>query len=136
SLWIMLTLPSEFVPTQDQSRLMIRLSTAVGSSLDESDALFKKAEAYVGSRDDVTRVFCIVGGFGGGDVNTGIMFVTLVPPGDRELDHNEVGGEIRAELSKNPGLRAIVQDVSQQGFSARRGFPVEFSVRGPDFETL
>jgi len=29
-----------------------------------------------------------------------------------------------------------VQDLSQQGFASQRGFPVEFSVRGPDWDTL
>jgi multidrug efflux pump subunit AcrB len=30
----------------------------------------------------------------------------------------------------------VVQDLSQQGFTAQRGFPVEFSVRGSDWPTL
>jgi hydrophobe/amphiphile efflux-1 (HAE1) family protein len=136
ALWLMTSLPSEFVPSQDQSRLMVRLQTAVGSSLEESDALFKLAEAQVNARDDVNRVFCIVGGFGGGDVNTSIMFVTLVPPKERDKTQNEIAGELRGALNKTPGLKAVVQDLSQQGFSARRGFPVEFSVRGPDFNKL
>ncbi|MCB9936517.1 MAG: efflux RND transporter permease subunit [Planctomycetes bacterium] len=136
ALWLMLSLPSEFVPSQDQSRLMVRLQTAVGSSLEESDTLFKQAEEYVNGRKDVQRVFCIVGGFGGGDVNTAVMFVTLTPPDQREQTQNEIAGEMRGALNKTPGLKAVVQDLSQQGFSARRGFPVEFSVRGPDFNRL
>ena len=43
---------------------------------------------------------------------------------------------LRAELGKYPGVRARVQDLSQQGFSARRGFPVEFTVRGSDWDKL
>jgi multidrug efflux pump len=35
-----------------------------------------------------------------------------------------------------PGVRAVVQDLSQQGFTAQRGFPIEFSIRGPDWSTL
>jgi len=27
-----------------------------------------------------------------------------------------------------------MQDLSQQGFTAQRGFPVELSVRGPDWD--
>src|SRR5262249_1546290 len=34
------------------------------------------------------------------------------------------------------GLRAFVQDNSQAGFTSQRGFPVEFSVRGPDWDKL
>ncbi len=136
AIWLMTNLPSEFVPSQDQSRLMVRLQTAVGSSLEESDKLFTRAEEFVLKRKDVERAFMIVGGFGGGDVNTGVMFVTLVPPGQRELTQNEVAAEMRREMNSVAGLKAVVQDLSQQGFSARRGFPVEFSIRGPDFVKL
>jgi multidrug efflux pump subunit AcrB len=48
----------------------------------------------------------------------------------------EFSAEARRELNSYPGLRAVVQDPSQQGFTARRGFPVEFSVRGPDWDKL
>ena len=44
---------------------------------------------------------------------------------------------VRKELNKIPGvLRAVVQDLSLSGFSAQRGFPVEFNVRGPDWDKL
>lgn len=136
AIFLMMRMPSELVPSQDQSRLMVRMTTQVGSSLQESDELFKKAEEYVNSRKDVNRVFIIVGGFGGGEVNTANMFVTLVPPGQREQTQAEVQADLRRELNKFAGLKAVVQDLSTQGFAARRGFPVEFSIRGPDFDQL
>src|SRR6185503_5010713 len=40
-------LPGEFVPSQDQSRLMVRMTTAVGSDLRETDKIVKQAEAVV-----------------------------------------------------------------------------------------
>jgi multidrug efflux pump len=136
AIFLMMRMPSELVPSQDQSRLMVRMTTQVGSSLQESDELFKKAEEYVNSRKDVNRVFIIVGGFGGGEVNSANMFVTLVPPGQREQTQSEVQADLRRELNKFAGLKAVVQDLSTQGFAARRGFPVEFSIRGPDFDQL
>lgn len=129
-------LPSEFVPSQDQSRLMIRLQTAVGSDLSETDHLFRKAEEVVRSHPEVARVFAIVGGFGGSGVNSGMLMTSLVPPSKREKSHLEFAAALRRELNAIPGLRAVVQDPSQQGFTARRGFPVEFSVRGSHWEEL
>jgi HAE1 family hydrophobic/amphiphilic exporter-1 len=35
-----------------------------------------------------------------------------------------------------PGIRPSLQDFSQQGFSASRGYPVEVSIRGRDWPTL
>lgn len=135
SVFVFRALPSEFVPSQDQSRLMVRMQTAVGSNLAETDRLFRRAEAFAASRPEVTRVFGVVGGFGGGAVNTGIMFVTLKPPNER-MPQSEFQQLLRKELNSYPGLRAVVQDPSQSGFTAQRGFPVEFSVRGSEWERL
>lgn len=126
-------LPGEFVPSQDQGRMSVRLQTAVGSSLEETNRLFKRAEAFVASRPEVTRVFVVVGG--GSSVNAGNMNLTLVPTGQR-MSQAEFAQVLRKELNSYPGLRAVVQDLSQAGFTAQRGFPVEFSVRGSDWDKL
>ncbi|UQA60845.1 efflux RND transporter permease subunit [Polyangium aurulentum] len=130
-------LPSEFVPSQDQSRLMVRFTTAVGSDIGETDALMRRAEAIVNVKPEVERVFAVVGGFGGGGaVNSGVMFVTLKPRNERQMTQNEFGAVLRKELNTIPGLRAVVQDLSQAGFTAQRGFPVEFSIRGGEWNEL
>jgi hydrophobe/amphiphile efflux-1 (HAE1) family protein len=128
-------LPSEFVPSQDQGRLMLRVQTAVGSDIRETDMAFRKIEAYVTARPEVTRCFGVVGGFGGG-VSGGVVFVSMVDKSERKLSQAEFAAEIRKELNSYPGVRVVVQDLSQSGFTAQRGFPVEFSVRGPDFDVL
>jgi len=135
-LW---ALPGEFVPSQDQSRFIVRLQTAVGSDLGETDRAFRRAEAALGRRADVRRAFAVIGGSpggGSGATNSGIIFVTLVPPKERELTQGEVMAGVRRELNAIPGVRAVVQDLSQSGFTAQRGFPVEFSVRGSDWGQL
>ncbi len=129
-------MPKEMVPSQDQSRVMIRLTGAVGSDLAETDRLVRRGEEYLLGRSDVLRVFAVAGGFGGGGVNSGIYFVTLVPPGERATTQAEFSAQVRKELNSYPGQRAVVQDLSQQGFTAQRGFPVEFSVRGSDWNQL
>ncbi len=134
SIYIFKKLPSEFVPSQDQSRLMIRLQTAVGSDLSETDRVFQRAEQFLQNRPEIVRVFGAVGGFGGG-VNSGVLFVTMKDPGER-MSQQELSGIIRKELNSYPGVRAVVQDLSQQGFTAQRGFPVEFSVRGSEWGKL
>jgi multidrug efflux pump len=136
AVFLLRSLPGEFVPSQDQSRLMVRVQTAVGSHIRETDQLMSQVEQKVLAHPEVLRVFGNVGGFGSGQVNSGFLFVTLVPPDQREDGHMEFAGKLRRELNSIPGVRAMVQDPSQQGFTARRGFPVEFSVRGSDWESL
>ncbi|MCJ7587806.1 MAG: efflux RND transporter permease subunit [Candidatus Aminicenantes bacterium] len=135
SLGVFRIMRAEFVPSQDLSRLAIRLQTAVGSDLSETDKLIRKAEDLVVNRPETTQIYAFIGGYGGG-VNGGNLFATLVPPKERKLGQAEISGQLRRELNAIPGLRAVIQDLSQQGFTAQRGFPVEFSVRGSNWDQL
>jgi len=135
SLGVFKIMRAEFVPSQDLSRLAIRLQTAVGSDLSETDGLILKAEDTVASRPETIQIYAFIGGFSG-SVNQGMIFATLAPPKERKLGQAEISGQIRRELNAIPGLRAVIQDLSQQGFTAQRGFPVEFSVRGSNWDQL
>ncbi len=146
SLGIVRFLRSEFIPSQDMSRVLLRFQTPVGSSLDATDRVFRQLEAYFAERPEVLRYSGAVGGFGGGEVNTGILFVTMKDRGDRPVDPTrghrlsqlEFMADVRQVANSIPGCRANLQDISQGGFSATRGggFPVEFNIRGRDWDTL
>jgi len=120
----------EFVPSQDQSRLSVRLSAVVGASLDETDKLVRRAEEYLIKQPEVVDVMANVNAGGGN------FFVTLVPPSERKSTQAELAAVWRKEMGTEPGLRVSVQDLSQQGFAGSRGWPVQFSVRGSDWDTL
>ncbi len=144
SLGILWVLRKEFVPPQDQSMFFCRLQTPVGSSMEFTNERFKQAEQFVMSRPEVLRYFSAIGGFGGGEVNSGIIFVTLKPPRERPItspyprrpQQKDVMTYFRKELNKIPDLRVVIQDPSLSGFSAQRGFPIEVSILGPDWERL
>jgi multidrug efflux pump subunit AcrB len=137
-------LRKEFVPAQDQSMFLIRAQTTLGSSIEYTDQKMKQAEAMIMKHPEVLRYYSAVGGFGGGEVNTGMLFLTLKQPKDRPIDptlgrrlkQGDLMTMIRKELSTIPDLRPVVQDLSTRGFTAQRGFPVEFTVRGLDWDKL
>jgi len=144
SLGFLRLLRKEFVPPQDQSMFLARLQTPVGSSIEFTDERFKQAESFVTSRPEVKRYSVFIGGFGGGEVNTGILFVTfkppherpVVPPNTHRLSQQELMALFRKQLNTIPDVKAFIQDLSLSGFSAQRGFPIELSIRGPDWEQL
>lgn len=144
SLLFFKTLRKEFLPPQDQSMFMCRLQTPVGSSIVLTDERFKQAEKIISSHPEVDGFFSIIGGFGGGEVNSGVIFVTLkepkdrpvVPPNKFRLTQGQLIALFRKELNTVPDVKATIQDLSLSGFSAQRGFPIEFSVRGADWEKL
>ena len=144
SLALFKQLRKEFVPAQDQGYILLRLQTPVGSSLTYTDERFKNAEAYVQKVPEVDRYFAAIGGFGGGEVNTGVLFVTMKKKGQRgmrlghshQVTQEELMQEFRTELNKIPDTKVFAQDLSMRGFTAQRGYPVEFSVQGSDWGKL
>jgi multidrug efflux pump len=135
ALAIFRAMPREMVPAQDQGLFLVRMQTAVGSSLDETDTYMRRAEQFLLARPDVARIFGAVGGFGG-SVNSATLFVTMTPKGERSTTQAQLMAIVRRELNSYPGLRASMQDLSLAGFSAQRGYPVEISVRGSDWGSL
>jgi len=144
SLIFVKALRKEFLPAQDQSMFMCRLQTPVGSSIVFTDECFKKCEKFILSRPEVSGFFTLIGGFGGGEVNSGVVFITLrepkerpvVPPNRFRQSQGELMILFRKELNKIPDVKATIQDLSLSGFSSQRGFPIEFSIRGPNWEKL
>jgi multidrug efflux pump subunit AcrB len=123
-------IPQEFVPSQDQSRLSVRLTTAVGANLPATDVLVKRAEQFLINRPEVVDVMTNV------SAGSASLYVTMVDPKERKLTQSQFAAVMRNEFNSYPGVRASVQDLSQQGFGGSKGFPLEFSVRGPDWDTL
>ena len=137
SILIAKQLPSEMMPSQDQSMMLLRFKLPVGTSLPVTDGKIKQVEDYLLHQKEVDGIFSAVGGFGGDAVNQGQAFVTLVDKDKRKLSQAELIKQYRKELKhKIPGMEIVVQDLSLRGFAATRGFPVEFIVQGPDWDKL
>ena len=142
SLLIAVRLQREFTPSQDQSQFMVRLQAPIGSSFGFTSEAVAQAEKWAGAQPNVVSYFGMVGA---GDVNSAMMFLTLKPkservplkPGGRKPSQREFMQYTRKALKEFKGLeRVSIQDPSQSGFAARRGYPVELSLRGPDWDKL
>ena len=138
-------LKREMVPPQDQSRFMITVQLPQGASLEYTDDVMKQAEAIFATRPEIERFLVMVGGFGGSSVNTAFVNMTMKEPKDRGITEpftkrptqQEFMPFIRNELRQIPGVhRVTVMDLSLTGFSARRGFPIEFAVQGRNWDEL
>ena len=144
SLGLVTTLKKEFLPSQDQGIFIVNVTLPLGVSLDHTDQLFKtELEPWMRARPELDHYYSAIGGFGGGQVNTGIFFTTMKPRDQRPLvdghpaTQSEFMQTVRQGLSKMPGVdRVSILDLSQSGFSAQRGYPVQFMVQGPDWDKL
>jgi hydrophobe/amphiphile efflux-1 (HAE1) family protein len=123
-------LKQEMVPSQDQSRLQVRLTTVVGSDLAETDRLVKLVEERLAKIPEIERVLTTV------NIGSASLSLTLSPPDERDVTQQQLQAKLRRELQAIPGVRGSVQDLSQQGFAGGRGKPVDFRITGSDWPTL
>jgi multidrug efflux pump len=128
--WTANQLSQEMVPSQDQSRLQVRLTTSVGADLVETDRLVKLAEAQLAKYPEIERVLTTV------NIGTARLSLTLVPPDERRVTQQQFQATLRRDLQSIPGLSASVQDLSQQGFAGGRGKPVDFRLTGAEWPKL
>jgi HAE1 family hydrophobic/amphiphilic exporter-1 len=135
----------ELMPAQDQSMLLVTLETPVGSSLEFTDGVFKQAEAYIMSRGEVERYYTAVGGFEGGEINSGMIFITLKQPRDRPVpagrrkafSQQDLMGVLREGLTVIPGVsKALLLDLSTGGGGSEPAYPVDFVLQGNDWDQL
>ena len=136
SLSLIPQLRKEFIPAQDQSMFLMRVQTPVGSSLIFTGEALKQVESYLLGRAEVKRIYLAVGGFSGGDVNTAMVFVSLNDPSERKMNQAAIMNDVRQDLGKIPDIKVFLQDLSTRGFTAQRGFPVEFNIRGAEWDDL
>jgi hydrophobe/amphiphile efflux-1 (HAE1) family protein len=123
---------SEMMPSTDLGTMMIRFTTPVGSSIDYTDRVMAQLEHILDEEPGIEGQMAIAGS---GDMNSGIMFVTLEERENRP-PQSEIMQSLRAKMNVIPGTRVVLQDLSQSGFSASRGYPIELTVRGPDWNVL
>jgi len=139
SLVFVSTLRKELIPAQDQSLFVLSIKIPVGSSIEASNLVFKQAEAYLKAQPEVTDTYITIGNYEQNNVvNAGTIYTILKDTKHRKLSQREVMDRSKNELLKilPPNTEVFGQDLSLTGFSASRGFPVEFVVEGPNWEKL
>lgn len=125
---------TEFVPSQDEGRFVVRFRAPVGASVEYTERQLTEAEGILLEDPAVSAIFAAVGLRGGG-VDEGFAFVNLVDRGERDRSQDEIMAEYRDKLNRLPGMTAFVERVSVVG-GGQRNTPIQLTVRGPDIDEL
>jgi multidrug efflux pump len=149
SVWLIARVPQEIVPKQDQSMLIVRLATPAGSTADYTDSKLRECERILEEhrvKGVVNRYFAVVGGFSGGEVDAGIVFMTLTPRQARPnhpatgkpWTQHEFQEHLRGRLNAIPGIKfAAVSDLSMRGLTGRGSqYHLQFAITGDDWTRL
>ena len=132
---LMFLIGKEFVPSEDQSRFIIRLQAPIDYSVDEVDRICHSAENVVRRFPEVSSVLYSQGGGRTRETNKANLMINLVPKSKRDKGQEEIKAEMRRILRKIPGLRASVENVSMIG-GGQRQVAIMYSIRGLDLDKL
>jgi len=131
TVYVYQSVPTGFIPQEDQGYLFVIVQAPPGSSLAYTTALADRAETILATNSDIQGSFSVMGfGFSGGSSNAGLMFVST-KPADQRRGKGHSAADIVADLSPklqsllfapNGGLVAMFQPPAVQGVGSFGGF--------------
>ena len=126
--------PKGLMTEPDESSFMMRIEMPTGTSIQQMDQYLRQIETVVFSQEEVESAFAGTGMMGGS--NTGILFVTLLRPHQREASQIEVKARLRKLLKEAvPEAIVAIENISPMGHAGRNA-EVQYIVQGPDVEEL
>ena len=103
---IMYTLPTGFIPVEDQGYFFINAATPKAASLERTDKVMRKVEAIL-SKTEGVKYYLIVPGYSilDNSVNTtnAMAFINLVPWEERSRTADQIIAEVQAKMMHIPG---------------------------------
>jgi HAE1 family hydrophobic/amphiphilic exporter-1 len=111
TLWLLLTIPKGFLPSEDTGQIFGFTEAAQGISF-ESMGRHQQALADVVLKDPNVDAFSSSIGAGGSSVagNQGRIFIRLKNRDQRRLSADEVIQELRVKAASTPGIRLFLQN--------------------------
>jgi len=111
SVYLYVIIPKGFFPQQDTGRLMGQIQADQATSFQAMRQRVIDVSQVVEDDPGVEGLNAFVGGggFGGGSVNAGRMFVTLKPLEERKISADEVIARLRPKLAHIPGVSLFLQ---------------------------
>jgi len=125
----------DFVPETDEGSFTISIKTPLGSSLEYTDSRLKLVEAIIAShKDEVASYFATIGAGSRGQVNQGNINVRLKPKEERAKSQQTLTKELKKELDKIPGVRAIPSPTSI--VRGQRSEKLQFNLTGTNLQEI
>jgi multidrug efflux pump len=127
-------IPKGFFPQQDTGRIIgiIQADQSISFQL-----MQQKLGQFVGILKKDPAVETAVGFTGGGQTNSGFMFVSLYPPAQRHISADGVIARLRKEMAVVPGATLFlqaVQDIRVGGRASNAQY--QYTLQGPTLEEL
>jgi len=134
NVYLYIIIPKGFFPQQDTGRIVgsIQADQSISFQL-----MQQKLTQFITIIKSDPAVDTAVGFTGGGQTNSGFIFMSLKPLGERNITADNVIGRLRREMAVVPGATLYlvpVQDIRAGGRSSAAQY--QFTLQGPTFEEL
>ena len=135
SVYLGLKLKREFVPPEDRGQIQVQITGPEGATLAFTDQYQRQVEQILAEVPEIDNYTSTIGGggFGGGSVSGGQIFVRFVDWADRKRSAQEIIEDLRPKLARIPGVQAFANNPPAFGGF---GSAVQFVVRNPNFDSL
>ena len=130
------TVPTGFIPTQDNGQIIATTEAAQGTSFQEMMKKQQIAANIVAQNPNISGFMSSVGGGFGSSNNQGRLFLGLKPRSERP-SADEIVNDLRPKLSGIPGLNVYMQvppAIQIGGRSAKSQY--QYTLQSPDIEAL
>ena len=132
-------LPSELAPQEDKSQFRLISTAPEGTAYELMDEYMLEILDVLESIPELRAYISVTSpGFGAStSINNGFVFLTLVPPSERERSQDEIVKSIFPQLMGLNFARTFpVQPQTIEVSRSLRGLPVQFVIQAPDIERL
>jgi multidrug efflux pump len=134
NVYLYTVIPKGFFPQQDTGRLVGNIQADQSISF---QLMQQKLAQFVTIIKKDPAVETVVGFTGGGQTNSGFMFVSLLPLSERHASVDEVIGRLRRQMSVVPGATLFlqaVQDIRVGGRASAAQY--QYTLQGATLEEL
>ncbi len=134
NIWLYIAIPKTFFPEQDTGRLMGGIQADQSISF---QAMRGKLQDFMKIIRDDPAVDNVTGFTGGSRVNSGMMFISLKPLGERKETSQQVIDRLRKKLAREPGASLFlmaVQDIRVGGRQSNASY--QYTLLSDDLAAL
>ncbi|QND56471.1 efflux RND transporter permease subunit [Mesorhizobium huakuii] len=132
--YLYVTIPKGFFPQQDTGRLTGSIQADQATSF---QSMSQKLTQFAGIVSKDPAVDAAVAFTGGGQTNSGSMFVSLKPLAERKISADQVIARLRPELAVVPGATLFLQAVQDIRVGGRQSnAQYQYTLQGDSFDEL
>jgi HAE1 family hydrophobic/amphiphilic exporter-1 len=111
TVYLFTKVPKGFIPSGDSGLLLASTEAAQGISFEDMIKHQNVLADIIQHDPNVASMSSTVGAGGRNSAgNTGTVFIVLKPPNQRPLTADQIVEELRPKLSREPGIRAFIQN--------------------------